>query len=141
MSFTSIGSVIKISISDINKSIEFYRNVLGFSLDPRYSILKNPKEISYIQMNFNNGGNHSVAIGLYNDIKEPFNPIPENGTVPSFIVEDIESTLKLFQEKKVVIDKVDGEFIIENTSDEGFVDKFFFFRDPDNNSLVIRENL
>ena len=42
---------------------------------------------------------------------------------------------------KVTIDETDGVIINSNKSDKGYVDRFFFFRDPDNNSLVIRENI
>jgi len=66
---------------------------------------------------------------------------PKQETVPSFIVDDIQATLDYFITQKVVIDQTEGVIITSNTSDKGYVDQFFFFRDPDNNSLVIRENI
>jgi hypothetical protein len=93
-----------------------------------------------MQLNFQRHGKTVYALGLYKDIEKPYHPRPETGTVPSFIVNDIIATLKYFEAEKVVIDSIDGKIIISNTSDEGYVDHFFFFRDPDYNSLVIRQN-
>lgn len=45
------------------------------------------------------------------------------------------------QAHHVSIDSFDGQFILSNTSDMGLKDRFFFFRDPDNNSFVVRQNM
>lgn len=125
------------------KSKVFYETILGFEVDDRYTINTggNFGAESYIQMNLKSGSGQVLIIGLYQDIQAPYNPMPQTGTVPSFIVDDIEETLKTFLDKNVVIDKIDGQYIISNTSNSGYTDHFFFFRDPDNNSLVIRQNL
>ncbi len=150
MEFKSSALVIKLSVSDVVKSIHFYETILGFTVDPRYTINAKTNTgvdadgnyglYSYVQMNQAEGGNTAI-IGLFKDIGEPYQPLPQTGTVPSFIVDDIEATLQSFQSQKVVIDSIDGVIINVNTSDAGYTDLFFFFRDPDNNSLVIRQNL
>lgn len=126
----------------------FYENILGFKIDDRYTINKNGNYDtgSYMQLYTSFNGLGDVALGLYKDIDKPYTTMPENGTVPSFIVDDIHSTLCYFQEQKVKIAPVDQDngsnsYIIENISDEGYVDLFFFFCDLDNNSFVIRQNL
>lgn len=159
MKFTATQLVTKISVSDVLVSKSFYENILGFQVDDRYTInvkskkdknKKHQKEFqkeSYMQLNApsNNGG--AFTLGLFKDIKKPFKKVPKNGTVPSFIVDDIHATLHHFLEKHVVVEVAmeqatgDDKYIIENKSDEGYVDLFFFFCDPDNNSLVIRQNL
>lgn len=143
MQFGAKELVIKISASDMLKSKAFYETILDFKVDDRYTINVggNFGAESYIQMNLMSGSRKKFVIGLYQDIQAPYNPMPQTGTVPSFIVDDIEKTLKTFLDKNVVVDKIDGQYIVSNTSDKGFTDHFFFFRDPDNNSLVIRQNL
>jgi catechol 2,3-dioxygenase-like lactoylglutathione lyase family enzyme len=143
MKFKSKEIVIKLSVSDISKSIKFYQEVLGFKIDDRYTLNsgENYGMESYIQLYLGDKDEKSFMLGLYKDIETPFYPLPETGTVPSFIVEDIQATLDYFRAHEVVIDVLDGVIINTNTSDEGYVDRFFFFRDPDNNSLVVRENI
>ena len=150
MEFKSSALVIKLSVSDVVKSIHFYETILGFTVDPRYTINSKTNTgvdshgnfglYSYVQMYQTEGGNTAI-IGLFKDIGEPYQPLPQTGTVPSFIVDDIEATLQSFQSQRVVIDSIKGVIINKNTSDDGYTDHFFFFRDPDNNSLVIRQNL
>ncbi|UZD24417.1 ferritin-like domain-containing protein [Algoriphagus halophytocola] len=141
--FKANSLVTKISVSNMEKSKDFYVNLLGFTEDERYRINAggNFGNESYVQLNLSKGGQNIVTLGLYKDISQPFDPAPQNGTVPSFIVEDIETALKIFQKEKIKIDSQDGQIIVSNTSDQGYVDRFFFFRDPDNNSFVIRENM
>ena len=143
MQFNSEGMVIKISVSDILLSKDFYSAVLGFIVDDDYTINSNHDfgAESYMQLNLKSNTGNQITIGLYKDIEAPFNPLPQNGTVPSFLVKNIDETLAYLQSKKVVIDTIGGVYIVTNTSDKGYTDKFFFFRDPDNNSLVIRENI
>ncbi|EAZ80524.1 VOC family protein [Algoriphagus machipongonensis] len=141
MKFITDQLITKLSVSDLSKSRDFYEKILGFQLDPKYSIIKAPDEIPYLQMNLACEDGSKIILGLYKDIDAPFNPLPSNGTVPSFLVKDIEATLTLFQKNQVVIDEIEGSYILSNTSDLGYEDKFFFFRDPDYNSLVIRENI
>ena len=143
MKFKSKEIVIKLSVSDIHQSIKFYQEVLGFTIDDRYTLNsdENFGTESYIQLYLDERDKSGFRLGLFKDIDAPFNPYPETGTVPSFIVEDIQATLEYFQTMKVTIDETDGVIINSNKSDKGYVDQFFFFRDPDNNSLVIRENI
>lgn len=142
MKFKSDELVIKISVSDMLVSQHFYEQLLGCKVDERYTIDVNKKfeTNSYMQLNMYHRRKKVAVLGLYKDINQPFDPLPQTGSVPSFIVADIKATLKHFIEQKVKIDLIDGQYIVENTSDEGYIDHFFFFRDPDNNSLVIRQN-
>ena len=149
MIYTSKQLVTKLSVSDILASKSFYETVLGFVEDEKYTINNggNYGLNSYLQLNTltDNGG--SMTIGLYKDIEKPFESMPLIGTVPSFIVEDIYTTLDRFLKQEVLVvamnDNLSGDdkYIIKNTSDKGYVDLFFFFCDPDKNSLVIRQNL
>lgn len=143
MLFKSKELVVKISVSDLLKSKAFYENVLSFKEDNRYTINigGNYATESYMQLNLKITKNNNMVLGLYKDIDKPYQPMPQTGSVPSFIVDDIEGILSKFLSQKVVIDQIDGQYIISNTSDNGYTDHFFFFRDPDNNSLVIRQNL
>jgi hypothetical protein len=58
------------------------------------------------------------SLGLFKDIVTPFEPLPQTGTVPSFIVTDIQETLTYLQSHNVVVDIIDGKFIQTNVSDE-----------------------
>ncbi|MCV9928575.1 VOC family protein [Flavobacterium sp. LS1R49] len=143
MKFKSKTVVIKLSVSDILKSQKFYEEILGFKVDEKYTLNSdgNYGTESFIQLYLDPKDKNSFMLGLYKDIDVPFYPLPETGTAPTFIVDDIEATLDYFKSQNVVIDVIDGEIIISNISDKGYVDQFFFFRDLDNNSLVIRENI
>jgi catechol 2,3-dioxygenase-like lactoylglutathione lyase family enzyme len=143
MRFISSEVVVKISVSDVPKSIEFFDRILGFEVEDKYT-LNNGGSFgvnSYVQMSLAGNQINGFALGLFNDIIGPFDPIPNVGTVPSFIVADVVLTLKEFMTKGVVVDKIGDKYILSNTSDEKYVDRFFFFRDPDNNSFVIRQNM
>lgn len=143
MKFSPKAVVIKLSVSDILKSKKFYEEILNFKTDDKYTLNSDGDygTASFLQLYLGDKDEKSFMLGLYKDIETPFNPLPETGTVPSFIVEDIQSTLDYLRIHEVVIDEIDGVIINTNTSDEGYVDRFFFFRDPDNNSLVVRENI
>lgn len=143
MKFKSKGIVVKLSVSDILKSKKFYEKILGFAIDDKYTLNSggNYGTDSFIQLYLGSKDRSICTLGLYKDIDAPFYPLPQTGTTPTFIVDDIEATLDYFRSEKVVIDEIDGEVIISNTSDKGYIDHFFFFRDPDNNSLVIRQDM
>jgi catechol 2,3-dioxygenase-like lactoylglutathione lyase family enzyme len=143
MKFKSKAVVIKLSVSDILVSQKFYEEVLAFKVDDKYTLNSdgNYGMESFIQLYLNPKTENGFMLGLYKDIDSPFYPLPETGTVPTFIVDDIQATLDYFKSQNVVIDVIDGSEIISNISNKGYVDQFFFFRDPDNNSLVIRENI
>lgn len=140
--------VTKISVSNMLVSKSFYETILGFKLDERYTINSGEtyQNDSYMQMDSVGSTGIAFTIGLFKDIDKPYESMPQTGTVPSFIVEDIHKTLhQLLAEKVNVIPMGGGEgddkYIVKNTSDQGYVDLFFFFCDPDNNSFVIRQNL
>lgn len=143
MTFHSKELVVKISSSNLQRSFDFYTSVLSFNPDPKWTLNTGGfGNDSYMQLNFSdNTGRLLFALGLFKDIDRPYLPLPQTGTVPSFIVDNIEETLRYLQSKHVVIDGTPGNYIITNKSDAGYVDKFFFFRDPDNNSLVVRQNM
>ena len=127
MQFQSNEMVVKISVSDVPKSIAFYERVLGFIIDERYTLNTGGDfgEFSYVQMYFPVTDDNKLILGLFKDIDQPFEPLPQTGTVPSFIVENINETLQYFQDLHVVIDKIDGHIIQSNTSDDGYTDHFF----------------
>ena len=134
------GLVVKLSSSDILASQSFYTEILGFIVDARYTINKGGsyQAESYLQLKMP-GLNSRIAIGLYKDIDQPFpkqDPEAIPGTAPTFLVADIKAARRALIEKGVSV----GE-IIPNTSDKGYTDHFAFFQDPDNNTLVLRQNL
>jgi len=144
--FSSIGQVIKLSVSNIENSIQFYTDVFGMTVDQRYTLHSPADKFcdnSYVQLNFQWPGNN-VAIGLYKDIEVPFPPIsfdfsknpPPAGTVPTFIVTNIKNTYNYLLLKHVQVSE-----IISNTSDSGFIDCFAFFTDVDNNLLCLRQDI
>ncbi len=145
MTFHSSELVVKISTSNMMRSFDFYTKILSFKPDPKWTLNHggNFGNTSYMQLNFEIEGKKAFALGLYKDINAPYHPKPQTGTVPSFIVSDIKATLHYLQSQHVVIDNngTPGHYIIKNVSDSGHEDQFFFFRDPDNNSLVIRQNM
>lgn len=137
---TESGLVVKLSSSDILKSKDFYVENLGCRIDPRYTLNSDGKfgKDSYLQL-IPPGLSSSIAIGLYKDIDAPFpksDPSATPGTAPTFVVGNIESVRQSLIEKGVTV----GE-IIPNKSDEGYIDHFAFFQDPDNNTLVLRQNM
>ncbi|HSI76930.1 MAG TPA: VOC family protein [Lunatimonas sp.] len=142
MGFKSNEIVTKVSVSNMELSLKFFTSILGFEIDDNYTINvgKNFGQDSYVQLYMRVKDSGTLMLGLYKDLDRPLNPKPAIGTVPSFIVADIEETLAYLKSKKVNIDN-DLDPIITNTSDKGYEDRFFFFRDPDNNSFVIRENM
>ena len=142
MGFKTNELVTKVSVSNMELSLTFYTSILGFEIDDNYTINvgKNFGQNSYVQLYLRVKDSGALLLGLFKDLDRPLNPKPEVGTVPSFIVTDIDETLSYFKSKKVKIDN-NLDPIITNTSDKGYEDRFFFFRDPDNNSLVIRENM
>jgi catechol 2,3-dioxygenase-like lactoylglutathione lyase family enzyme len=134
------GRVVKLSASDIQVSVKFYMEIMGFTVDDRYTLNTGGAwgTFSYVQLNMP-GLADNIAVGLFKDIDKPFpagDPSTVPGTAPTFMVTDIESVRNSLMEQKVNV----GE-IISNTSDAGYTDHFAFFRDPDNNTLVIRQNM
>lgn len=143
MEYISNTIVVKISVSDMERSQLFFTKVIGFRVNKKYTINKggNFGMESYVQLDMDTFPEQAFSLGLYKDLEKPFEPKPQTGTVPSFIVSDIEAALHYLQSLHVEIDEFDGVIILSNTSDEGYTDRFFFFRDPDNNSFVMRQNM
>lgn len=148
MKFIATQLVTKISVSDVLVSKSFYETILGFKVDDRYTINSGGtyQKESYMQLNAPSTTGGAFTLGLYKDIESPYASMPQTGTVPSFIVADVHATLHRFLEQNVVVMPLGGgngdeKYIIKNKSDDGYVDLFFFFCDPDNNSFVIRQNL
>lgn len=143
MTFTTTQIIVKLSVSNMLNAIAFYESILGLEIDPRYTLNSDGEfgQNSYVQMFMRGEMLPGFSLGLYKDIDAPLKPLPQVGTVPSFVVPNINATLERFLVKGVVVDKDGDPYIISNTSDEGFTDHFFFFRDLDNNSLVIRQNI
>ncbi|WP_316822541.1 VOC family protein [Pedobacter gandavensis] len=128
--------IIKLSVSNVLEAQAFYVEKLGFSVVEEYTINSGGDYgmDSYVQLN-HNGLQGFVALGLFKDIDDPMKP-EDAGTVPSFVVKDIDLARDF-----LITQGVDVGGVIENTSDLGYVDRFAFFNDPDNNSLVIRQNM
>lgn len=131
--------VVKVSTSDMLRSIGFYCGILGCTMDDRYTINANKKwdTNSYVQLNYETDDQLQFVIGLYKDLDQPYPSVPQNGTVPSFLVPDVQAFYNLLSAEGVGIDSD----IIPNTSDFGYTDHFFFFHDPDKNALVARQNM
>lgn len=143
MGINLLNFVTKISVSNMTKAIKFYTNILGFEIQDEYTINENGDygTYSYVQMVLDTNRGNGILIGLFVDIDKPFDKVADNGTVPSFIVEDLDETLKYLQSHQVKIDPIEGVIIQENISDHGKTDRFFFFQDLDRNSLVARQNM
>ncbi|MBD2757138.1 VOC family protein [Spirosoma validum] len=143
MKLSSSRLVVKLSISDMLKSSRFYCELLNFTFTVNENYMINSDGNfgldSYMELDMPAAKGH-FSIGLYKDIVSPLSPKPNIGSGPSFIVDNLQAALSYLQSEKVVIDSADGKIIIKNKSDEGYVDEFFFFRDPNNNSLVMRQN-
>jgi catechol 2,3-dioxygenase-like lactoylglutathione lyase family enzyme len=146
--FCASQLVTKVSVSNMITSKNFYEDILSFQLDDRYTINSDGSygHGSYMQFNFNVSSRMPLSLGLYKDIDEPFAEPPQTGTVPSFIVDDVYATLHQFLSHNLIVlpmgdGKGDDKYVIKNISDQGYPDLFFFFCDPDNNVLVIRQNL
>ncbi len=133
--------VIKLSASNIEDSLDFYTGLFGWTVDDRYTLNAGGVygTFSYVQLN-PPGLRGNISFGLFKDIEAPLpapdlnNPPP--GTAPTFLVTDIAITRAWLMECGIPVSDV-----VKNTSDEGYTDCFAFFADPDNNLLVIRENI
>lgn len=128
--------IIKLSVSKVLEAQAFYTEKLGFTVDHGYTINAGGDYgmDSYVQLQ-HEGLKGAVALGLFKDIEQPMAP-QETGTAATFIVKDIVRSRDLLIAQGIAVGS-----IIENTSDQGLIDHFAFFADPDNNTLVIRQNM
>ena len=114
------GFVVKIDVTDLDRSIAWYRDKLGFELDERYSAG------SWRQMTLADLPN--TALGIY------VNPDGAGlgGKKVTFVVEDIEAVRNGLVRAGVEVDDIQrlGDWV-----------RLAFFRDPDGNVFGIRQNL
>lgn len=133
---SNVGMVIKLSSSNIKVSTKFYVDVLDCTVDDRYTLTSgaNNGDGSYVQLNLPGLDKH-IAIGLFKDIDFPL-PAFNFGTVPTFAVHDIKAVCSVLETKGIKFTPVK-----ENISEAGYIDRYTFFNDLDNNALAIRQNV
>lgn len=127
------GILIKISSSNIEDSIEFYRDLFKYEVQPEYTINKGGDygEFSYVQMVPSNGLSN-VGIGLLKDIDKPFvidGELANNtsGQVATFMTDDFEYIVDVLKNAFVRIEVMPNE-----ESDDGIINTLAFFTDPAN---------
>lgn len=113
------GLTLSMPVSDLEKSIAWYKDVLGFSL------LYKMEDIGWCEMQ---SPVADVNVGL--SMVEKPNP---GGATPTFGVKDIDAAKSALEAADVAID---GDVI----TIEDMV-KLLTFYDPDNNSLMFFQNL
>jgi catechol 2,3-dioxygenase-like lactoylglutathione lyase family enzyme len=111
--------VISTSVSDLERSIEWYGEMLGFQVIYRLDDYGWAEVASSI---------HNVSIGL-GQVEEP----KVEGPTPTFGVKDIEAARGYLESKGV---RFDGE-----TRDVGGMVKLATFYDPDGNSFMLAQVL
>ncbi|MCF7981075.1 MAG: VOC family protein [Pseudomonadales bacterium] len=113
------GLVIKVDVSDLEKSTQWYTEKLHFQLDERYNA------DTWRQLNIPDVTN--TAIGLH------LNPegAGMEGKKATFVVNDINAARNELVKNNVEVDEIItlGEWV-----------KLAFFRDPDGNILGLRQN-
>jgi len=114
------GFVVKVDVTDLDQSLKWYQDNLGFRLDDRYSAG------SWRQLIIDELPN--TAIGLY------LNPDGAGlgGKKATFVVTDIEAVRNILVRSGVEVDEIVelGDWV-----------KLAFLRDPDGNVFGIRENI
>jgi catechol 2,3-dioxygenase-like lactoylglutathione lyase family enzyme len=115
-----------IPVTDINKSIDFYANMLGLK--------RSAKEVEKDSAMFDAGG--GTMLYLY---QRP--PSHAEHTLASFMVDDLAKTMKELSEKGVIFEHYDMPRL--KTDENGVVEnngmKACWFKDPDGNILGIVE--
>ena len=108
------GLTVSMSVSDLDRAIDWYQRVLGFELEYRMD------DIGWCELKSSVA---KVNVGL--SVVETPNP---GGATPTFGVEDIESAKSSLEAAKV---RIDGDIItIENMV------RFMTFYDADDNALM-----
>jgi len=110
----SSGLTISMPVSDLDKSIAWYQDVLGFKE------LMRVDEVGWGELSSSVA---DVTVGL--SVVEKPNP---GGATPTFGVQDIDAAAANLKTKNV---KIDGDIIVV----EGMV-KYLSFFDPDDNALM-----
>ena len=113
------GLTVSMSVSDLDRAIDWYQRVLGFELEYRMDDIGWCELISPVA---------KVKVGL--SVVETPNP---GGATPTFGVEDIESAKSSLEAAKV---RIDGDIItIENMV------RFMTFYDADDNALMFYQTV
>ena len=121
-----------ITVNDINKSIDFYTNVLGMELNDFASSLDNIKRKS---LKFGN-----QKINLHENLK-PFkphalNPTPGSMDICFVSMKSLDQWMKIFKNSQIQIEE--GPVI--KTGANGPI-KSIYIRDPDNNLIEISNEI
>lgn len=113
------GLVIKLDVSNLENSVDWYQSKLGFILDPRYSTS------DWAQLNLPDF--RQTAIGLH------FDPARTGtkGESTTIVVDDLETARSGLIERGVDVGPIEE---ISNGV------KLAFFADPDGNSFALRQN-
>lgn len=115
--FKESAILIKINVSNLDDSIKWYEDVLGLKSDKDYYVPS-----VWAQFNTNIEG---VSIGLSGG-----EAIGTGGAVITFSVKDIEGTRESLEAKGITVSK---------PSSAGKGVTLAFFKDPDGNSLGLRQ--
>ena len=113
------GLTVSMSVSDLDRAIDWYQRVLGFELEYRMDDIGWCELISPVA---------KVKVGL--SVVETPNP---GGATPTFGVEDIESAKLSLEAAKV---RIDGDI----TTIENMV-RFMTFYDADDNALMFYQTV
>ena len=116
--FKESAILVKINVSNLDDSVKWYEEVLGLKSDESYYVPK-----VWAQFNTHIDG---VSIGL-----SRADNVGSGGAVITFSVKDIEETRSNLEGKGVTVSK---------PSSAGKGVTLAFFKDPDGNSLGLREN-
>ena len=121
-----------ITVSDINKSIDFYTNVLGMELNDFVSSLDNIKRKS---LKFGN-----QKINLHENLK-PFkphaiNPTPGSMDICFLSMKSLDQWMRIFKNSEIQIE----EGPVTKTGANGPL-KSIYIRDPDNNLIEISNEI
>ena len=121
-----------ITVSDINKSIDFYTNVLGMELNDFVSSLDNIKRKS---LKFGN-----QKINLHENLK-PFkphaiNPTPGSMDICFLSMKSLDQWMRIFKNLEIQIE----EGPVTKTGANGPL-KSIYIRDPDNNLIEISNEI
>lgn len=114
--------VAKVDVSDMNSAIQWYTNNLGLVLDPRFTTS------NWAQLNLPNNS-QSVAIGL--NLNPSRSGSGTGGATATFVVSDIVA------ESNALISAGINVSPVTNVGDGVCL---AFFKDPDSNSLGLRQN-
>lgn len=116
--FKESAILVKINVSNLDDSVKWYEDILGLESDKSYYVPK-----VWAQFNTNIDG---ATIGLSQN-----SPVETGGAVITFSVKDINETRENLTKKGVTVSE---------PSSAGKGVTLAFFKDPDGNSLGLRQN-